>query len=262
MRLLCLSLCFCLLAGCLFSPLSQARELNPDERIIRYKVDAYRYYTGKGKPRNYGRAFRLYRQAALLGDPEAQFIVGGMLYRGQGTDPDQQQAFTWLLKAAKQGKSSPESMAIIGGMFLRGSGVPQNYSEARRWLEPAARAGRLEAINDLAYILYHGLAGEQDMAGALALYTKAAMQKDPLAQANVGMMYATGTGTGVDRARGYAWYSLAASQGNTMAVIQRNNLMVEMSWEELNHAQAISLQLFQQIEQFDGGDGVSIGPAE
>ena len=78
---------------------------------------------------------------------------------------------------------------------------------------------------------------------ALELYEKAALQGDILAQANTGLMYATGTGTSTDKARGYAWYSLAASQGNTVAAINRNNLMIDMSWEELNRAQAISLEL-------------------
>jgi uncharacterized protein len=62
-------------------------------------------------------------------------------------------------------------------------------------------------------------------------------------------MHATGTGTDVDRARGYAWYSLAASRGNTTAAINRNSLMTDMTWEELNRAQAIALELFRQVEQ-------------
>jgi TPR repeat protein len=70
-----------------------------------------------------------------------------------------------------------------------------------------------------------------------------------MAQANTGLMYATGTGTETDKARGYAWYSLAASRGNTVAAINRNNLMMEMSWDELNRAQAISLQLYREVER-------------
>jgi TPR repeat protein len=78
---------------------------------------------------------------------------------------------------------------------------------------------------------------------------KAAMQGDSMAQANVGLMYATGTGTNTDKARGYAWYSLAASGGNTFAIISRNNLMLSMNWEELNQAQAISFDLYHRIEK-------------
>lgn len=222
---------------------------NRDEVALRLKAQAYRAYYGKGEPVNLSRALELYLLAAQRGDAEAQFVAGGMLYQGQGIDPDRRTGFKWLLKAAEQGKVSPESLAIIGGMYLRGSGVPQNYQEAKKWLNKAAELGNLAAQNDLAYIYYNGLGGEQDFSKALTLYEQAALQGDVLAQANTGLMYASGTGTDTDRARGYAWYSLAASRGNTTASINRNNLMLNMSWEELNRAQAISLDLYRRIEK-------------
>ena len=220
-----------------------------DEVALRLRAQAYRAYYGKGQPVNYARALELYRQAAERGDAESQFVTGGMLYQGQGTDPDKRGGFKWLLKAAEQGKISPESLTIIGAMYLRGSAVPQNYLEAKKWLSEAAQQGNLAAQNDLAYLYYNGLGGERDYPKALELYEKAALQGDPMAQANTGLMYATGTGTDMDKAKGYAWYSLAASRGNTVAGINRNNLMADMSWEELNRAQAISVDLYRQVEK-------------
>ena len=173
----------------------------------------------------------------------------GFPARGLGIDPDQRNGFKWLLKAAEQGKSSPESLNIIGGHYLRGSFVPQNYLEAKKWLAQAAAQGNISAQNDLAYLHYYGLGGEQDYGKALELYEKAALQGDALAQANLGLMHATGTGTATDRALGYAWYSLAASRGNTMASLNRSTLMTEMNWEELNRAQALSVELYRKVEQ-------------
>jgi len=220
-----------------------------DEITDTLKVEAYRYYYGKDKPVDYAKALQLYRQAAERGDAEAQFVAGGMYYLGKGTDPDQKNGFKWLLSAAEQGKFSSESMNIIGGMFLRGINVPQNYLEAKKWLTEAAEQGDLSAQNDLAYMFFNGLGGERDYKKALELYEKAAMQGDLMAQANLGLMYATGVGTTVDKARGYAWYSLAASGGNTFATSNRNNLMLDMNWEELNQAQAISFELYQRIQK-------------
>lgn len=222
-----------------------------DEKIQLFKIQAYKYYNGIGRPQNYAKALNLYKVAAQRGDAEAQFVVGGMLFKGLGTDPDKKEAFKWLLQAAKQNERTPESMQIIGSMYLRGNGVPQSYIEAKKWLIPAAEANNLAAITDLAFIYYNGLDGQSDLPRALELYTKAAFQGDSLAQSNVGMMYATGTGTTRDLAQGYAWYSIAASQGNTTARINRNSLMADMSWEELNRAQAISVSLYQQIERFN-----------
>ena len=157
--------------------------------------------------------------------------------------------FKWLLKAAEQGKSSPESLNIIGGHYLRGQFVPHNYLEAKKWLTQAADQGSVSAQNDLAYLHYYGLGGERDYNKAMELYERAALQGDVLAQANLGLMHASGTGTATDRALGYAWYSLAASRGNTMASLNRSTLMAEMSWEELNRAQALSVELYRRVEQ-------------
>jgi len=234
-----------------------------DDITPRLKTEAYRSYYGKGQPVDYSRAYRLYLAAAGRGDVEAQFVVGGMLYQGQGVEQDKREGFKWLLQAAEQGKVSPESLNIIGGMYLRGQIVPLNYLEAKKWLTMAAEQGNLSAQNDLAYLLYNGLGGERDYKKALELYEKAALQGDALAQANTGLMYATGNGTDMDKARGYAWYSLSASQGNTFATTNRNNLMINMTWEELNRAQAISVELYRQIEKIGTNkpvQGAAIAP--
>jgi len=219
-----------------------------DETARRLKAEAYRAYYGMNQPVNYTLALQLYLQAAERGDAEAQFVAGGMLYQGQGTDPDRRNGFKWLLAAAEQGKVSPESLAIIGTMYLRGSTVPQNFLEAKKWLAKAAEQGNLAAQNDLAYLYYNGFGGARDYKRALDLYEKAAFQGDAMAQANTGLMHATGTGTETDKAKGYAWYSLAASRGNAGAAVNRNNLMMNMSWEELNRAQRLSLELYRQVE--------------
>lgn len=229
-----------------------------DDKATRLKMLGYKYYTGKGTPIDYTRALRLYRQSAMLGDAEAQLVYGGMLYKGQGGDVNRREAFKWLLNAAEQGQHSPESMHIIGSLYLRGDGVPQNFAEARRWLQPAADSGIVPALNDLAYMYYQGMDGEQDYSRALALYREAAMLGDIQAQANVGMMYATGTGVAIDTVRGYAWSSIAASKGNTGAALYRNTLMIEMSWDELNKAQALSLELYRQVEDISLSSGQEI----
>ncbi|HHD63492.1 MAG TPA: sel1 repeat family protein, partial [Desulfobulbaceae bacterium] len=211
-------------------------------------VQAYRYYKGLGQPANYPKALRLYLQEANGGNVDAQFIVGGMYFKGQGTDPNQREGFKWLLRAAQQGKFSPESLAIIGSMYLQGTGVPQNYQEARKYLQQAADLDDLSAKKNLAFMYYNGLVGKVDYSRALELYTAVALQGDNAAQNNVGLMYVNGLGTDVDRVQAYAWYSLAASQGNAGSMVARNNLMIQMSWEELNRAQALSVKLFKEVE--------------
>ena len=231
---------------------SDGRELDPTTASL--KIEAYQYYYGNERPVDYTQALYLYRQAAERGDAEAQYIVGGMYYTGKGIDPDKKKGFKWLISAAEQGKTSPESLAIIGSMLLSGQEIPQNYLEAKKWLTQAVKQGSLTAQRDLAYLYYHGLGGNLDYKKALELYEKAALQGDTMAQSNAGLMYATGTGTNRDKARGYAWYSLAASSGNAFAIKNRNNLMLDMTWEELNQAQALSFELYRRIEKIHARD--------
>jgi len=222
-----------------------AAETTDTSNIMRL---AYKYYNGRGTSVDYAKALRLYKKAALLGNADAQFIVGGMYYRGQGTDANGREGFKWLLKAAQQDKFSPESFAVIGSMFLQGVGVPQNYQEAERYLQLSADMGNIAAKRNLAFMSYRGMGKDPDYTRALSLYTDVALQGDNAAQNNVGLMHANGLGTDVDRVEGYAWYSLAASQGNSGAMVARNNLMMLMNFEELNRAQALAVKLYNQVE--------------
>ena len=241
-------LCFVVVLTSPLSVQSNLQQNNVSLEVRRLKAQGYRAYYGKGEPINFERALSFYRRAAEKNDPEAMYIYGGMLYQGQGTNEDKRGGFKWLMQAAEAGKSTPESEAVIGSMYLRGETVPQNFLEAKKWLDKGAVQGNMSAQTDLAFMFYNGLGGERDYEKALELYERAAYQGNVLAQANVGLMYATGTGTELDRAKGYAWYSLAASRGNTMAAINRNELMTEMNWDELNSAQAISLDLYRRVE--------------
>jgi TPR repeat protein len=213
----------------------------------RLMVDAFRYYTGTKAKVNLAKALSLYRRAAELGNPEAQYILGGMYYRGMGTDIDEQEAFKWFLRAAESGHSSPQSLTIIGSMYLRGIGVPQNYIEALKYHRLAAEQGSRQARNELAYMYYNGLGTKQDFDLARFWYQEAALQGDNQAQYNLGMLYATGTGVSQDNVKAYAWYSIAASTGNTGAMVARNALMPLLSWEELNSAQAEAVDLYREI---------------
>ncbi len=240
----------CFLVSCYFVVLNFVPTVSAagGDQFSPLMAQAYRYYNGIGRPVNYAKALRLYLQIARKGDPGAQFVVGGMYYKGQGTDPDHRQGFFWLLKAAEHGVSSPESLSIIGSMYLQGNGVPQNFQEAQKYLKRAADSGDVTAKKNLAYMYYNGLTGKPDYGQALELYKEAALLGDDVSQSNVGLMYAEGMGVGVDRVRAYAWYSLAASQGNLAAAAARNNLMIRMSWQELNMAQALSVRLFKEVE--------------
>jgi len=55
---------------------------------------------------DYKTAFKELKASAEQGDSEAQFMLGGMYYKGQGVTRDYQKGLKWLKKAAEQGVGS------------------------------------------------------------------------------------------------------------------------------------------------------------
>jgi TPR repeat protein len=138
---------------------------------------------------------------------------------------------------------------IIGQAYFKGIDTEKNYVEARKWLSLLADLNNYSAKNDLAYMLYYGLGGDKDYAKTFELYKQASKHGVVFAQANLGLMYAKGIGTEIDKPRAYAWYSLAAHQGNIAAARNRNDLLKDMSWDELNLAQRITVELYNELEK-------------
>ena len=63
------------------------------------------YAIGKGVKQDYAEAFRLYRNAAMCGHPQAQYNVGFMFEKGTGVKQDYFKAVEWYRKSAMQNNS-------------------------------------------------------------------------------------------------------------------------------------------------------------
>ena len=70
--------------------------------------DGFEAY-GKG---NYKQAHKLWLPFAEQGDASAQYNIGRMYFKGEGTQKNVKQAFNWFKKAAEQGHA--EAKRIIG----------------------------------------------------------------------------------------------------------------------------------------------------
>ena len=114
------------------------------------------------------------RASAEAGDPEAQFILGGLYLTGVGVPPDAAEAVAWYRRAAEQGHA--RAQYNLGAMYAEGRGVPQDAAEVVAW------------------------------------YRRAAEQGDATAQSNLGAMYAEGRGVPQDAAEAHMWLTIAASR--------------------------------------------------
>lgn len=214
------------------------------------KVEAQKYYWGKGVGQDYSKALDLYVKAAELGDNEAQYIAGGMFYKGYGTPRNLPKAFSFLYGAALEGSSTPDSQKVIGQFFLTGITVPKNYHEAMKWYKMAAESGDREAQSELAFLYFTGRGGERNLKEAFEWYEKSARQGLAVAQYSLGIMFYTGSGIeSADIEKAYGWLSLAASQNHTEAIAARNYIETLFSQQELVDAQKYATSLFQSLQK-------------
>jgi len=212
------------------------------------KERAKNYYWGLGGEQSYQKALQFYLTAAEGGDAEAQFISGGMYFKGLGTIKDFKKAFKLLHEAAKNGKSTAESEQILGQAFLLGSGVPKNYQKALQWYQSAAEKGNKEAQNELGFLYFVGNGVEQDAEKGGDYFLKAAYNGLVVAQYNVGIMYYTGRGVKTaDLEKSYGWLNIAAANGHQPARSAREYLESILSKEELARAQHYSDEILKVV---------------
>lgn len=212
------------------------------------KARAKRYYYGQGVEQSYERALGLYLQAAGNGDAEAQYIAGGMYFKGLGTPVNHVKAIELLYKAAQSGVSTVESEKILGQSFLLGRGVPKNLTEAHRFYTEAAEKGDSEANNELGFMYFVGHGVEQNYEKAFELFEIAARKGLVMAQYNVGIMLYSGNGVPApDLVAAYAWLSVAATNGHSQAAQVRDLVEASLSKAKLLQAQKQARELFLKL---------------
>ncbi|WP_126452245.1 tetratricopeptide repeat protein [Sulfuriflexus mobilis] len=104
---------------------------------------------------------------AQQGDMKAQYDIGNMYLKGQGTARDAKEAFNWFGKAAEQGYSRAEYK--LGYLYQRGNGVTKDQDKAYHWLRKSADKGYTPAM----FYLGKLYVSRGDYEKALIWYTRA-----------------------------------------------------------------------------------------
>jgi len=117
------------------------------------------------------RAVELFRQAADLGNSDAQYNLGVCLRRGMGVAPDDQEAERRYTAAAKQGH--PSAQLALGSMKAQTATTDQEWAEIANWYRMASEAGHPTAMLSLAQLLESGRGVPADVESALRLYQRA-----------------------------------------------------------------------------------------
>lgn len=116
------------------TPLREAAELGQAEAQFNYGVLCRE---GVGATKNDSLALVWFRRSAEQGFVDAEYTLGQAYLKGTGTAADPLQGFLWMEKAAQQ--DDPEAMFIVSGLCKQGTGTAKDPAQARIWKEKLAK---------------------------------------------------------------------------------------------------------------------------
>ncbi len=175
------------------------------------------YMTGEGVSVNCELAFEWVTKSADAGYDYAQFVLARMYRDGLcGLAEDHQKALQLFEKAAIQGL--PEAQIAFGEYYSLGYLVSENDSIALHWFTKAYEAGEPDAAYYLGVCYENGFGVTQDYKKAFEIYTKGANQGSAMAQYNLGSLYFLG-GEHAPKNEELAlnWFEKSAEQGYMIA---------------------------------------------
>ena len=114
-------------------------------------------------------------------------------------------------------------------------------------IRSSAEQGDATAQYYLGLMYYEGESLQQDFQKATYWFTKAAEQGFWHAQRGLGMVYSEGKGVLQDYVMAYAWFEVAASQGDSSAKNLRDDIIEEMSQNQIEEGQKLSKELHEKI---------------
>lgn len=174
------------------------------------------------------------RQAALAGNPVAQFEVAARLTEGRGVPQNLQVAVKWYELAAKNGLAPAQYR--LGSLYEKGQGVVRDTKAAADWYSKAADVGNAKAMHNLAVLYAEGGLGQPDYNNAARWFQKAADLGVRDSQYNLGILYARGLGVPRDLTASYKWFAIAAAAGDSDSAKKRDDVAQVLDKDALARA--------------------------
>ncbi|MDB5468327.1 MAG: hypothetical protein JWQ46_3089, partial [Phenylobacterium sp.] len=165
-----------------------------------------------------------YREAAELGDGQAQFALAELYLHGLGVPLDSQEAARWFRSAALQ--DVVPAYERLGALYADGDGVEKDIVAARDWFERGAERAHGPALFALGVIEDLGLAGAPNATAAARWYRRAADAGVGEACLKLGLMYADGKLGFDQRALAVDWFRKGALLENLDAACNLGLLQV------------------------------------
>jgi localization factor PodJL len=156
------------------------------------------------------------REAASLGNADAQFVVATRYLNGEGTSPqDFGKAAYWYGKAAAAGNAPAQYR--LGTLYERGSGVAKDLATAQKWYERSAALGNVKAMHNAAVLAAGSSEQKADYGRAFKWFSLGAAHGLRDSQFNLAVLLERGLGTKANPTEAYFWYRVAANMDDPEA---------------------------------------------
>ena len=208
------------------------------------------YTQGNHVPQHNGQALFWYMKAANNGSPAAQTLVR-TLATEQPELSAQMTHFMQTLQDAQAGNS--QAQLEVGQAYRYGFPILQNNQEAFAWLKKAWESSQQElfqAAFELADLYYKGEGTEKDTNRAMVLFSKAAENKNPAAQYQLGEFAYMDNPPRLEDA--FAWFSNAAAQGNAKAQYMTGFMLLQ--GQGTAASVPLAIRFFEQAGQQNNSD--------
>ncbi len=147
-------------------------------------------------------------------------------------------AFCGVDEGFLKGPNAASSCGVDEGVAAKQA---DDYSQAFQQCKALADQGRAKAQNKLGLMYREGLGVVQNYQHATNWFRKSATQGDAEGQYHLGESYNYGQGVTQDLVLAYMLYNLAAATGFEPAVEKRHEILQDMSVQQIEEAQALSM---------------------
>ncbi|MEB0280865.1 MULTISPECIES: tetratricopeptide repeat protein [unclassified Mucilaginibacter] len=182
------------------------------------------------------------KQAAELGNAEAQYNLGYCYQQGIEVPKNDSIANTWLLKSAKQGWLNAQFK--IAYSYAAGRGTNKNDIQAFFWSLQCAKQGDPECMFNVVSCYQDGIGTSKNIDSALTWATRLAILanaedlqssgKITSARANLAEMYYNGKNVPKNFAKSYMWFLIYnESKRDFSILVQQKNIDVIKEVEKL-----------------------------
>lgn len=216
-------------------------QTHPETSAKEFLSQADKYRVG-----DEGKAAKLYRKAADMGNAEGQTRFAEALFDGRGVARDAAESRAWLEKAARKGNARAE--CELGVMLTSGLDFEQERTNGLRYLQAAATLGDGYAEDYLGQLAESGLGGDPSLSEAYMHYLKASEMGSAWGAYNVARMQERGIGVYKNSSEALRWYMKVASMRGPELLDQWSDLRSETA--------AITGANFRIGDMYADGDGV------